>query len=362
MKAILMLEDQKTFTGTALAGASGERIGEVMFNTAVVGYQEMLTDPANAGKILVFTYPLIGNYGIAPKFSESKKAWVQAAVIKEQTRIYSNWQATGSFDDFVKENKLLVLAGIDTRALAVHLRQKGQMLGIISTTSFDPKELSRKLENFRRKPAQSFVAQVSVEHIRPLGKPSARQKKVAVLDLGVTQSFIRQLEAAGAHVTLVPYNASTKDILGLKAHGLVISDGPEQDQNLRLVEQNVKPLVGKLPILGVSCGFQVLAECLGAKVFKMRLGHHGVNYPIHDPASYKGEITVQNHSFVVDADSLAKRKDTKITAYNLNDRTVEEIESRKLRVTGVQYSPVSPGLGEINPVILKFMKTLKRRN
>lgn len=356
MKAILMLEDGKAFYGKAF-GTQGEVIGELILNTAVVGYQEMITDPANSGKILVFTYPLIGNYGVAPKFNESKKAWLSGLVIKEKTRIYSNWQVKDSFDNFVKEQGLLSIAGVDTRTLAVHLRQKGQMLGIISTESFDPKDLLSKIASFRKKPAVSLLPQVSVNKITHLGKEKAK-KKIAVLDLGIARSTIKQLETLGVSLILLPYNTSSTEILRLKPDGLIISNGPEEDSGLDAVVDNLKGLINKLPILGISCGHQVLARALGAKLSKLKLGHRGVNYPVHSSAVYKGEITVQNHSWVVDIDSLNKIKGVKVTGFNLNDRTVEEMESKKLKLLGAQYCLTSPGFNEVNPVFKKFIKML----
>ncbi len=356
MKAILMLEDGKSFLGQGL-GVEGERIGEVILNTAVVGYQEMMTDPANAGKILVLTYPLIGNYGIAPKFNESKNVWLAGLVIKEKTRIFSNWQALVSLDDFIKEHNLVTMSEVDTRTLAVHLRQKGEMLGIISTESFEPKELLAKLNDFKKKPRESLLPKISVKKPLHLGKEKAKYK-IAILDLGITNSVIRQLETMGCSITLLPYNTSAQEILSAKPKGLIISNGPEEDAGLKEVVDNIKPLINRLPILGISTGHQILAQALGAKLTKLKLGHRGVNYPIHNPASYKGEITVQNHAYVVDVDSLNKIKDIKITAYNLNDRTVEEIESKKLKILGTQYYLVSPGFNEVNSVFKKFIKML----
>jgi carbamoyl-phosphate synthase small subunit len=357
MKAMLMLEDGKSFSGEAL-GTQGEKIGEAILNTAVVGYQEMITDPANAGKILVLTYPLIGNYGCAPKFNESKKAWLAGLVIKEKTHIYSNWQAKQSFDDFIKEQGVVAITGVDTRTLAVHLRQKGQMFGIISTQSSGPKELLAKIEDFRKKPAESLLPKISVARPLCVGKEKSGPK-IAILDLGITQSIIRQLETLGLSITLLPYNSQPQDILRLKACGLIISGAPEGDKELAGVAENIKPLLGKIPILGISTGHQVLARALGARLIKMKLGHHGVNYPINNPVSYKGEITVQNHSLAVDSESLSGVKEIKITAYNLNDRTGEEMECKKLKLMGVQYIPASPGFEEVSPVFRKFIKMLK---
>jgi carbamoyl-phosphate synthase small subunit len=358
MKAILMLEDGKSFVGEGL-GVTGERVGEVIFNTAVVGYQEMITDPANAGKILVLTYPLIGNYGVAPKFNESKRAWLAGLVIKEKSRIYSNWQARMGLDVFLKEHKLVTIGGVDTRTLAVHLRQKGEMLGIISTKDFEAKELLGKINSFKKKPPETMLPKISVVRPSHTGKAKARYK-IAILDLGITKSIIRQLETLGCSITLLPYNTCASEILRLKPKGLIISGGPEEDAGLKEIVHNIKPLIKRFPILGISTGHLVLAEALGAKLTKLKLGHRGVNYPIHNPASYKGEITVQNHAYVVDADSLSKLKTAKVTAYNLNDRTVEEIEGKKVKILGTQYYPASPGFNEVSPVLKKFMKMLTK--
>lgn len=358
MKATLMLEDGKSFAGEGL-GVEGEKIGGVIFNTAVVGYQEMMTDPANAGKILVLTYPLIGNYGTAPKFNESKNVWLEGLVIKEKSHIYSNWQAKTSFDAFIKEQNLVTISEVDTRTLAVHLRQKGEMLGIISTKSFEAKELLAKINDFKKKPAESLLSKISVTKPLRLGKEKAKYK-IAILDLGITNSTLRQLETLGCSITLLPHNTPASEILRLKPKGLIISNGPEEDAGLKEVVNNIKPLISRLPILGISTGHQILAQALGVKITKLKLGHRGVNYPIHNPASYKGEITVQNHGYVVDADSLNKIKEVKVTGYNLNDRTVEEIEGKKLKILGTQYYPTSPGFNEVNGVLKRFVKMLKR--
>jgi len=358
MKAILMLEDGISFYGES-QGVKGKSIGELILNTAVVGYQEMMTDPANAGKILVLTYPLIGNYGCAPKFNESKKVWLCGLAIKEKTRIFSNWQAKESFDNFLEGHSLPMISEVDTRTLAVHLRKKGELWGIISTDTFSSEELLYKINDFRKKKTASRLPEISVQQPLNIGKAKAK-KRIAILDLGITNSIIRQLEALGCALTIFPYNTTAEEILRLKPAGLIISNGPEEDAELKEAVNNVKDLLGRLPILGISTGHQVLAKALGAKLSRMPLGHRGVNYPIGNPGSHKGEITVQNHSWVVEKNSLEKIKDVKITAFNINDKTVEEMESKRRKFIGIQYYSASPGLNEVNCVFTKFMKLLTR--
>ena len=207
MKAILVAEDGKCFQGES--DFAGERFGELILNTAVVGYQEMLTDPVNAGKILVFTYPLIGNYGVAPKFNESGKIWVNGLVMKEKSRIYSNWQAKGSLGDFLKIQNALAIYNLDTRTLAVHLREKGPLCAMISTSELDVKKLLEKIHKIKKEPAQTFLPKVSVKKQKIIG----RGKKIVVLDLGVTYSLLKQLEVLGFSLTILPYNTTAKQIL-----------------------------------------------------------------------------------------------------------------------------------------------------
>lgn len=357
MKAILFLEDSKSFVGES--DLSAECLGEVIINTAVVGYQEMITDPANANKILVFTYPLIGNYGCAPKFSESAQAWVSGLVMKEKSQIYSNWQAKSSLDDFLKIHKKPAIYNLDTRTLTVHLREKGPLTGIISTAEFEPKKLSEKISKFKQLPAKTLLPEVSVKKPRLLGK--SKGKKIAILDLGMTQGLIRQLETLGFSLAVFPYNASVKQILSVKPKGLILSSGPENDCGLGLVAQNIKPLIGRLPILGVATGCQVLAVSLGAQLTSLKLGHRGANYPIARPGTFKGEITAQNHGYVIDHDSLRKIKEIKVTAYNLNDHTIEEIESKKLKIIAVAYNLVDAGFNQAHAVLIRFSKLLSSR-
>lgn len=361
MKAVLMLEDGRTFSGHGL-GACTERVGKVVLNTSVVGYQEMATDPANNGKLLVLTYPLIGNYGIAEKFNESKKVWAGGLVIKESSRIYSNWQAQSSLEDFAREQGLFILQSIDTRTLAVHIRQKGEMLGILAGGCPAAKELSAKLDAFRSRTAETALPHISVSKPTSVPGGKSRGKRIAVLDIGVTKSVLCQLQNAGFSLTIVPYNMKPSDIMALKLGGLIVSGGPEEDPGLEVVVDTLRGLIGKMPVMGIAAGHQALARALGAKVTKLKLGHRGANYPVHNPGSRKGEITVQNHGLVVDAEALTKIKHIKITGYNLNDHSVEEIESKALRLLGVQYEPVSPGFDQVNPAFMRFKKIVERSN
>lgn len=352
MKGILVLEDGTVFDGISIA-ATGDVVGEVVLNTAVVGYQEMLTDPSNAGKILVFTYPLIGNYGVAEKFNESSSVWVGGVALKEESRIYSNWQAEGSFADFLKSNKAIAISGIDTRTLAVHIRNSGQMLGVISTRTSNKNELLQKIEQHKKK--SDYIKYISVKKAIEI-KTGHSGPVIAVLDLGMLNSFTKQLKDLGCRITLLPYNTNAEKIISMKPDGLVISNGPEEDISIPEITATVKKLLGKIPLLGISTGHQIIGLALGGKLKKLKIGHHGVNYPVKGADSFKGEITVQNHSFVIDESSLKTKRDVKITLRNINDETIEEMESKTLKFISIQYYPVSPGFNEINETFRRFLK------
>ncbi len=353
MQARLILEDGTTFAGLPV-GAPGERIGEVILNTGVVGYQEMVTDPANAGKILVLTYPHIGNYGVARKFNASAHCLLAALLIKADSRIPSNWQAEGDFVEFAKKKNLAVLSGVDTRTLAVKIRDQGQMLGIITTEKTKRSTLLAKLKQ-RARAKQEYISTISIDQpLRLKGKPGGPD--IALLDLGVSSGLLKQLKNLGASIYLLPYNATAQQILKLKLRGLIISDGPEEDIAIPAIATEVRGLLGKLPLLGISTGHEVIGLALGGKLKKMKLGHHGVNYPVKADDSYHGEITVQNHSYVIDEKSIKKRREVKVTLRNLNDGTIEELSSKSLKFISTQYIPSSPGLGETHQVFERFLK------
>jgi carbamoyl-phosphate synthase small subunit len=372
MEVKLVLEDGSCFKGTSIFGV-GEKIGEIILNTAVVGYQELLTDPSNAGKILVLTYPLIGNYGTSSKFNESKKSYVEALVVKELSRIYSNWQAEDSLANFLKKQKTFAVEGIDTRTLAVKIREKGEMFGIVSTKEKNENKLLKRLKKAVKNKKKNFIKDISAKKTTKV-RDNASGKKIAVLDLGMTSGFLKQLKTLGCSVTFLPFDTSAEKILKANYKGLIISNGPEDDKAIPKVVKTVKKLLGKIPVLGISTGHEVIALALGGKLKKMKLGHHGVNYPVlpapmshrdkqagKPPNSFKGEITVQNHSFVVDEDSIKDRKDIEITLKNVNDNSIEEMESKKLKFISTQYYPASPGFDEVNPVFKRFMKLTNKK-
>ena len=375
MKAMLVLEDGSVFQGIS-TGVPGERIGEVVLNTAVVGYQEIMTDPANAGRILVLTYPLIGNYGVAKQFYESGRCWISALVVKESSRMCSNWQADNNLSGFLEKEKLVAISEVDTRTLAVKIRDCGEMLGIVSSKEMKKSALLKKLKDHKRKNKKDFIGNVSVKRIKQI-KGSPSEPRIAIIDLGILNSFIEQLKNLGCSLTLLPHSTGADRILGLKPDGLIISSGPEEDETIPAIAEVVQKLLGKIPILGISTGAQIIYLALGGKLKKMKVGHHGLNYPVRPTHSYKGNITIQNHSYVMDesshprlcpptsrgrikeGDNLLKSSGVKITLRNVNDNSIEEIESTHLRLIACQYYPAASGTGEANEVFTRFLEMVE---
>lgn len=351
MRAILMLESGRSFIGRTDMPLP-PRAGWVNFDTRIVGYQEAATDAANAGKILVLTYPLIGNYGISARFDESGKAWPCALVIKEKSAIFSNWQAEESLQNWASRQKLAIIYGMDTRALTIHLREKGQMQGVVSSSVFNPGRLSKFIRE-NKALRRNWIKEASVKQPRSLGKD--KRFRIVVLDLGISRSILRQLESLRLNIVLVPFDTPAQRILKLKPRALIISNGPEQGAGLNAVAVEIKELSGKIPILGIASGASALALSLGAGLRRMRTGHHGINYPISQAGSFKASITAQNHSYTIDEKSLSKAKGVKITAYNLNDKTIEEFQLKRQKIWGIQYYPLSPGFNEVHPVLKKFL-------
>ncbi|MFH1826021.1 MAG: carbamoyl phosphate synthase small subunit [bacterium] len=331
MKAVLVLEDGTTFEGTSF-GAEGEVAGDVIFNTQVVGFQEMMTDPANQGKIIGIGYPHIGNVGINDRSFESDQAHVSAFVIKEYSRVYSNWQAKGSFEDYMKKNKVIGLEGIDTQALTVHIRDNGEMKGIVSTKDFNTNSLIKKAKSFEH-PTSNF------QH-RNKPQSSTTKSKTVIIDLGVNNSTLAKYPGA----KIVAYDVSAEKILANDPEQVVISSGVGDPAELTMTVDEVKKLIGKVPIYGIQNGACVLALALGCTVSKMKVGHHGVNLPVVDPQTGAGEISVQNHSYGFDNLS----DNVKVLHVNLNDKTVEKIQSRDGSCVATLYFPIDER-GKLEP-------------
>ncbi|MDP2912696.1 MAG: carbamoyl phosphate synthase small subunit, partial [Candidatus Omnitrophota bacterium] len=306
--------------------------------------------------------PLIGNYGVADKFYESSRCWIAGLVIKENSRIYSNWQAQGSFDQFLKKEGVSAISGVDTRTLAVYIRDKGEMFGIIAPADSGPKEeLLKKIKAYKKEKKPGFIRETSVIRPTVISRAASGGASIGVLDLGILNSFLRQLTALGCGITLLPYTVSAEEALAMKFDGMVISNGPEDDAAMPEIVKTAKDLLGKIPILGISTGHEIIGLALGARLKKMKIGHHGVNYPVKAPDSYKGEITVQNHSFIIDDQSLKGKKSVSVTMRNINDNSIEEMRSAPLKFISTQYYPSSPGFDETNEIFMRFLKMIPRK-
>jgi len=362
VKALLVLEDGKVFGGTSF-GASGTRCGEVVFNTGLTGYQEILTDPSYKGQIVTMTYPLIGNYGINPEDSESNNLFVEGFVVKECSPIASNWHSTQTLEEYLKENNILGIQGIDTRALTRHIRLQGAMKAVLTTEDTDEKTL---IEKARKSPGlvgvdlvkevtckKSYtwsgtnLSQTITEFQIKLGKDKAGKKlKVVVIDCGVKYNILRLLEASGCEVIVVPARTTAREILARKPDGLMLSNGPGDPAAVTYVAETVRELIQQpnpLPMMGICLGQQILGLALGGKTYKLKFGHHGGNHPVKDLKTGKIVITVQNHGFCVDIDSLDK-DDIEVTHVNLNDNTLEGLRHKHLPIFSVQFHPeCAPG-------------------
>jgi carbamoyl-phosphate synthase small subunit len=329
VKGMLILADGTIFQGTAIA-AQGTIFGEVVFNTGIVGYESLISDPASKGQIMVMTYPLIGNYGLNESDTESKTCHLAGLILKESSRIYSNWRAQTSLASYLQTHGIVALAGIDTRALTVHLREHGEMPGAITTENRDVNQI---IAEIRQKPGietQDLVYTLTCREIEKWAPPTSREKiytsRVAVIDLGVGRSLLAQLDVAGLQPILVPAVATPAQIMDLDPDGIIIAGGPGDATPIPYVVQTVAHLLGTRPILGINLGHLVLGLALGGRTLKMKVGHHGANQAVKQAATGKVEITCQHHSFVLDPSSLAPESVT-VTWTNLVDQTVEGIQS-----------------------------------
>ncbi len=343
-QAILALEDGTTYAGRAF-GARGERDGEVVFNTSMTGYQEVLTDASYKGQIVAMTYPLIGNYGINDEDSESRKAWLEGFVVRELSRITSNWRATKSVDAFLKEQNVIGIEGIDTRALTRHIREAGAMRAVLSTQDLDAESVVRKAKASPGLIGRDLIKEVTCSRTWEWtpGLTGRERFRVVVLDCGVKYGILRQLVRFGCIPIVVPATATAEDIRALKPDGVMLSNGPGDPAALPYIVAATRGLIDpeagpQIPVFGICLGHQVLGQALGGRTYKLKFGHHGANHPVQDVQSTKVAITVQNHGFCVDIDSLDK-SEVEITHVNLNDGTLEGFRHRKLPVFCVQFHP-----------------------
>jgi len=353
--AILALEDGTVFEGRSF-GAPAERSGEVVFNTALTGYQEVFTDPSYSGQIVILTNPQIGNYGTSSEDNESAKPYIEGLVVREFSDRSSNWRSDQEADSFLSRNQIPIVSEIDTRALVRHLRTRGVMRGVLSAIERDPKKLVEKAKNIPSMAGLDLASAVStasvyhwtqgVEACSPsdfVERPEPPKYHVVAYDFGIKHNILRRLVQVGCRVTVVPALTSAEDVLALKPDGVFLSNGPGDPEPLRTQVGNVQRLIGQVPIFGICLGNQILGLAVGGRTYKMKFGHRGANHPVLNKLTNKVEITSHNHGFAVDPNTL-NLNEVEITHVNLNDETLEGFRMRNHPVFCVQYHPeAAPG-------------------
>ncbi len=348
MKALIALEDGTIFEGRSFTGA-GETSGEIVFNTGMSGYQEVLSDPSYKGQIVTMTYPLIGNYGVNPEDMESERVQVEAFLIKEYNAVPSNYRATGTLADLLNKYSILGVEGIDTRALTRHIRMAGALKGIVSTQDLDPKSLVAKAKNSPGLVGRDLVREVTCKE--PYGwkndapvpgsdfsTAGPGKYRVVTIDYGLKYNQLRLLAERGCSVQVVPCTATAEEILAMKPDGVFLSNGPGDPAGIPGVIEVIRNLLGKKPIFGICLGNQLLGLAYGGSTYKLKFGHRGANQPVQDLTTGKVEITSQNHGFCVDMQSLDK-DEVELTHINLNDNSVEGMRHKKFPAFSVQYHP-----------------------
>ncbi len=368
-RAYLVLSDGRFFPGKPF-GATGVTSGEIVFNTSMMGYQEILTDPSYDGQIVTMTYPLIGNVGVNAEDVESRRVFASGFVVKEGSGVASSWRQERSLDEYLKESGIVGIQGIDTRALTRHIRLLGSMPGIIASDDSDIRDLKMRAAGLKGLEGVDCVRNVTCkEPFRWKGglwkrgsgfsnSGHTRKFTVVAIDLGVKWNILRHLENIGCDVTVVPATTSAAEIMKLEPDGVFLSNGPGDPAPVTYTACAVRELIGKKPVFGICLGHQILCIALGAKTYKLKFGHHGGNQPVMDMSTGKVEITSQNHNFAVDPDSIPD--DLEITHINLNDNTVEGVCSKSLPLFSVQYHPeASPGPHDAAYLFDRFARMMR---
>ncbi len=367
--ALLALADGRVFRGEA-CGATGEAQGEVVFNTAMTGYQEILTDPSYRGQIVCMTYPLIGNYGINAEDMESRRPWVNGFIVKEACPFPSNWRGRMRLEDYMREQGLVGIQGIDTRALTRCLRDHGAQDGIISTVELDAERLVERARALPGLVGRDLVSEVTVD--RPYGwsegrwdpargylPPPAARWRVVAYDSGIKQNILRQLASLGCAVEVLPARTPAAAVLEKEPDGVFLANGPGDPEGVPYLVESVRELIGRVPIFGICLGNQILGLAFGGATYKLKFGHHGANHPVRDLLSGRVEITAQNHGFAVDPESVVPFG-LEETHVNLNDRTSEGMRHRELPIFSVQYHPeASPGPHDAHYLFHRFVEMME---